>query len=78
MENISDLKDLPGDVTTTVNTQALLSWLRFGITDPPIPVDAPLLILRRKQGRHKAPQRPPFPVAPPSLARPEASHPDGE
>jgi hypothetical protein len=77
MANISDLKDLPGYVTTMVNTPALLSWLRFGTTDPPIPATPPLRLLR-KQGRLKTPQRHPFPVVKSSPAREGASHPDKE
>jgi hypothetical protein len=68
MANSSDLKVVQGQVTTIVNTQALLTWLRFGTTDPPIPT-APSLQHLRKQDPLKAPQRHPFPVvkSPPSL-----------
>jgi hypothetical protein len=75
MANISDLKDLPGHVTTIVNTQALLTWLRFGTTDPPIPT-APSLQNLRKQGRLKSPSRHPFPVVKSSPSREGAAHPD--
>jgi hypothetical protein len=61
MANISDLKVVQGQMTTIVNTQALLTWLRFGTTDPPIPTASSLRNLR-KQGRLKSPQRHPFPV----------------
>ena len=61
MANIFDLKDFPGQVTTRVDTQALLTWLRFGTTDPPIPAASSLRNLR-KQGRRKASQSQPFPV----------------
>jgi hypothetical protein len=77
MANISDLKDLPEHVTTTVNTQALLTWLRFGTTDPPMPASPPLRLLR-KQGRLKALQRHPFPVVSSSPARDGASLSDRE
>ncbi len=77
MANISDLEDLQGQVTTMVNTQALLTWLRFGTTDPPIPAALSLRDLR-KQGRLKAPQHPPLPVVKPFPSREGASHPDKE
>lgn len=77
MAKISDLKDAPEQVTTTVNTQALLTWLRFGTTNPPVPTTPPLRLLR-KNGQRKTPQRHPLPVVQPSLAREEASHPEKE
>ena len=75
MTNISDLKDLPGQVTTMVNTPALLTWLRFGTTDPPIPTSPPLRHLR-KQGRLKAPQCHAFSVVKSSPAREDVSSPN--
>ena len=75
MANISDLKDLPGHVTTIVNTQALLTWLRFGTTDPPTPT-APSRRNLRKQGRLKATERSTFSVVTSSPSREGASHPD--
>jgi hypothetical protein len=76
MADLSDLKDVPGQVTTTVNTQALLTWLRFGTTEPPIPATPPLRLLRR-QGRLKAAQRHPLPVVTSSPAH-EGTSPDRE
>jgi hypothetical protein len=75
MADISDLKDVPGQVTTTVNTQALLTWLRFGTTEPPTPATLPLRLLR-KQGRLKTPQRPPLSVVPSPPSRPDSSSPE--
>lgn len=75
MANISDLKVVQGQVTTIVNTKALLTWLRFGTTDPPIPT-APSLRNLRKQGRLKAPPSHPFPVVKSSPSREGTSHPD--
>lgn len=75
MANISDLKVVQGQVTTIVNTKALLTWLRFGTTDPPIPT-APSLRNLRKQGRLKAPQRHPFSAVKSSPSREGTSHSD--
>lgn len=77
MADLSDLKDVPGHVTTTVNTPALLTWLRFGTTEPPLPPSPPLHLLRR-QGRLKTPQRHPFSVVTSSPAHADASLPDKE
>jgi hypothetical protein len=73
MANNSALKDVPEHVTTTINTPALLTWLRFGMTEPPVPPSPPLHPLRR-QGRLKAPPRHPFPVVKSTPAREGASH----
>jgi hypothetical protein len=77
MANAFDLKDLPGQVTTMVDTQALLTWLRFGTTDPPIPTATPLRHLS-KQGRRKAPQSQPFPVVKSSPSHEDSSYSDKE
>jgi len=77
MANIFDLKDLQGQVTTMVNTPALLNWLRFGTTDPPIPTATPLRHLR-KQGRRKAPQSQPFSVVKSSPSHEDSSYSDKE
>lgn len=68
MANSSALKDIPEHVTTTVNTEALLTWLRFGTTDPPLP-PAPVLRNLRKLGRAKATQPHPIPVVTPAPPR---------
>ena len=75
MANTFDLKDVQGQVTTRVDTQALLTWLRFGTTDPPIPAASSLRNLR-KQGRRKASQSQPFPVVNSSPSHEGPSHPD--
>lgn len=65
MANSSALKDVPEHVTMTVNTQALLTWLRFGTTDPPLP-PAPAPRNLRKLGRVKATQLHPSQLLPKS------------
>jgi hypothetical protein len=77
MAHTFDLKDLQRQVTTMVNTPALLNWLRFGTTDPPIPMATPLRHLR-KQGRRKASQSQPFPVVKSSPSHEGSSYPDKE
>ncbi|NOT54009.1 MAG: hypothetical protein HOP18_05330 [Deltaproteobacteria bacterium] len=77
MATISDLKDLPEQVTTTINTQALLAWLCFGTTEPPLPASPPLRLLRR-HGRPKTPRLHPVPVVTSTPAREGTSSPDKE
>jgi hypothetical protein len=77
MAHTFDLKDLQRQVTTMVNTPALLNWLRFGTTDPPTPTSPPFRHLG-KQGRLKTPQRHHFPVVKSSPSHEGLSYSDKE
>lgn len=77
MGNIADLKDFPSDITTMVNTPALLTWLRFGTTDPPIADSATLQQLRKK-GQLKTPRRDQLSVVKSFLSHEDPSYPDKE